>query len=119
MPCATPIPASHTLPAGRCTLSGGQLQRTYLAWAAGCAAAGAGILLADEPALLNRALGRSGSLWAWGTVTPGLLLPGPRPTRLPLSRQALERWHRTTSLATMALTPAQALMFAAELVRYN
>ncbi|RLL67615.1 ATP-binding cassette domain-containing protein [Streptomyces sp. Z26] len=31
------------------TLSGGQLQRMYLARAVGCAAAGAGVLLADEP----------------------------------------------------------------------
>ncbi|MFJ5778835.1 ATP-binding cassette domain-containing protein [Streptomyces sp. NPDC093094] len=31
------------------TLSGGQLQRMYLARAAGCVAAGAGVLLADEP----------------------------------------------------------------------
>ncbi|AWZ04330.1 MULTISPECIES: ABC transporter ATP-binding protein [unclassified Streptomyces] len=31
------------------TLSGGQLQRMYLARAIGCVAAGAGVLLADEP----------------------------------------------------------------------
>ncbi|MGA4839065.1 ATP-binding cassette domain-containing protein [Streptomyces sp. G45] len=31
------------------TLSGGQLQRTYLARAIGCVAAGAGVVLADEP----------------------------------------------------------------------
>ncbi|MBQ1088627.1 metal ABC transporter ATP-binding protein [Streptomyces sp. B93] len=31
------------------TLSGGQLQRVYLARAVGCVAAGAGVLLADEP----------------------------------------------------------------------
>ncbi|MEU4806154.1 ATP-binding cassette domain-containing protein [Actinosynnema sp. NPDC023587] len=31
------------------TLSGGQLQRAWLARAAGCVAAGAGVLLADEP----------------------------------------------------------------------
>ncbi|WP_030568244.1 ABC transporter ATP-binding protein [Streptomyces aureocirculatus] len=31
------------------TLSGGQLQRVYLARAIGCVAAGAGVLLADEP----------------------------------------------------------------------
>ncbi|HWO59323.1 MAG TPA: ATP-binding cassette domain-containing protein [Umezawaea sp.] len=31
------------------TMSGGQLQRTYLARAMGCVAAGAGLLLADEP----------------------------------------------------------------------
>lgn len=69
--------------------------------------------------LLSQAFGWSGLLWAWGTVMLGLLLSGPRPTRLPVSRQALERWHRTTSLTTMALMTAHALMFAAELVRYE
>ncbi|MEU9215824.1 ferric reductase-like transmembrane domain-containing protein [Streptomyces sp. NPDC048376] len=69
--------------------------------------------------LLSQAFGWSGLLWAWGTVMLGLLLSGPRPTRLPVSRQVLERWHRTTSLTTMALMTAHALMFAAELVRYE
>lgn len=69
--------------------------------------------------LLSQAFGWSGLLWAWGTVMLGLLLSGPRPDRLPASRQVLERWHRTTSLTTMALMFAHALMFAAELVRYE
>ncbi|MER7056049.1 ferric reductase-like transmembrane domain-containing protein, partial [Streptomyces sp. NPDC000351] len=69
--------------------------------------------------LLSQAFGWSGLLWAWGTVVLGLLLSGPRPARLPVSRQVLERWHRTTSLTTMALMFAHALMFAAELVRYE
>ncbi|MER5631471.1 ferric reductase-like transmembrane domain-containing protein [Streptomyces nitrosporeus] len=69
--------------------------------------------------LLSQAFGWSGLLWAWGTVMLGLLLSGPRPARLPVSRQVLERWHRTTSLTTMALMSAHALMFAAELVRYE
>ncbi|MFD7749653.1 ferric reductase-like transmembrane domain-containing protein [Streptomyces sp. NPDC059698] len=69
--------------------------------------------------LLSQAFGWSGLLWAWGTVMLGLLLSGPRPARLPASRQVLERWHRTTSLTTMALMFAHALMFAAELVRYE
>ncbi|WP_030420298.1 ferric reductase-like transmembrane domain-containing protein [Streptomyces sp. NRRL F-5065] len=69
--------------------------------------------------LLSQAFGWSGLLWAWGTVMLGLLLSGPRPARLPVSRQVLERWHRTTSLTTMALMFAHALMFAAELVRYE
>ncbi len=69
--------------------------------------------------LLSQAFGWSGLLWAWGTVMLGLLLSGPRPARLPATRQALERWHRTTSLTTMALMFAHALMFAAELVRYE
>ncbi|MFD8267303.1 MULTISPECIES: ferric reductase-like transmembrane domain-containing protein [Streptomyces] len=69
--------------------------------------------------LLSQAFGWSGLLWAWGTVMLGLLLSGPRPARLPVSRQVLERWHRTTSLTTTALMSAHALMFAAELVRYE
>ncbi|QIJ66028.1 ferric reductase-like transmembrane domain-containing protein [Streptomyces sp. JB150] len=69
--------------------------------------------------LLSQAFGWSGLLWAWGTVMLGLLLSGPRPARLPVSRRVLERWHRTTSLTTMALMFAHALMFAAELVRYE
>ncbi|MFE9339305.1 ferric reductase-like transmembrane domain-containing protein [Streptomyces sp. NPDC007063] len=69
--------------------------------------------------LFSQAFGWSGLLWAWGTVMLGLLLSGPRPARLPVSRHMLERWHRTTSLTTMALMSAHALMFAAELVRYE
>ncbi|MEV5884732.1 ferric reductase-like transmembrane domain-containing protein [Streptomyces sp. NPDC052020] len=69
--------------------------------------------------LLSQAFGWSGLLWAWGTVMLGLLLSGPRPARPTVSRQVLERWHRTTSLTTMALMFAHALMFAAELVRYE
>ncbi|MFJ8897210.1 ferric reductase-like transmembrane domain-containing protein [Streptomyces sp. NPDC102370] len=69
--------------------------------------------------LLSQAFGWSALLWAWGTVMLGLLLSGPRPARLPVSRQVLERWHRTTSLTTMALMSAHALMFAVELVRYE
>ncbi|MEU0741493.1 ferric reductase-like transmembrane domain-containing protein [Streptomyces sp. NPDC006134] len=69
--------------------------------------------------LLSQAFGWSGLLWAWGTVMLGLLLSGPRPARLPVSRPVLERWHRTTSLTTTALMAAHALMFAAELVRYE
>ncbi|MEU9337856.1 ferric reductase-like transmembrane domain-containing protein [Streptomyces sp. NPDC048290] len=69
--------------------------------------------------LLSQAFGWSGLLWAWGTVMFGLLLSGPGTGRLPVSHQTLERWHRTTSLTTMALMAAHALMFAAELVRYE
>lgn len=69
--------------------------------------------------LLSQAFGWSGLLWAWGTVMLGLLLSGPGPGRLPAPRSVLERWHRTTSLTTMALMLAHALMFAAELVRYE
>ncbi|WP_282791711.1 ferric reductase-like transmembrane domain-containing protein [Streptomyces sp. CC224B] len=78
----------------------------------------------DDPAtywmyLLSQAFGWSGLLWAWGTVMLGLLLSGRLTGRLAASRAALERWHRTTSLTTMALMFAHALMFAAELVRYE
>ncbi|ALV53489.1 ferric reductase-like transmembrane domain-containing protein [Streptomyces althioticus] len=69
--------------------------------------------------LLSQAFGWSALLWAWGTVMLGLLLSGPRPARPAVSRQVLERWHRTTSLTTTALMFAHALMFAAELVRYE
>ncbi|MFF8032144.1 MULTISPECIES: ferric reductase-like transmembrane domain-containing protein [unclassified Streptomyces] len=69
--------------------------------------------------LLSQAFGWSALLWAWGTVVLGLLLSGPGPAPLPVSRQVLERWHRTTSLTTTALMSAHAVMFAAELVRYE
>ncbi|MET8829006.1 ferric reductase-like transmembrane domain-containing protein [Streptomyces sp. NPDC004610] len=66
--------------------------------------------------LLSQAFGWSGLLWAWGTVMLGLVLSGPGVGR---RHRTLERWHRTTSLTTMALMAAHALMFAAELVRYE
>ncbi|WP_328908909.1 ferric reductase-like transmembrane domain-containing protein [Streptomyces sp. NBC_00234] len=68
---------------------------------------------------LSQAFGWSALLWAWGTVVLGLMLSGPRPRRLPLSGPRLERLHRTTSLNTMALIAAHALLFAAELVRHD
>ncbi|GAA3016430.1 ferric reductase-like transmembrane domain-containing protein [Streptomyces fulvorobeus] len=68
---------------------------------------------------LSQAFGWSALLWAWGTVVLGLLLSGPRPRGLPLSGPRLERLHRTTSLNTMALIAAHALLFAAELVRHD
>ncbi|MGW6732464.1 ferric reductase-like transmembrane domain-containing protein [Streptomyces sp. NPDC055013] len=96
----------------------------YLRMESGDSATVAVMPFMDDPAtywmyLLSQAFGWSGLLWAWGTVMLGLLLSGPRPARLPVSRQVLERWHRTTSLTTMALMFAHALMFAAELVRYE
>ncbi|MER7078352.1 Ferric reductase like transmembrane component [Saccharopolyspora kobensis] len=66
---------------------------------------------------LSQAFGWSALLWAWITVVLGLLLSGPRPSWAPLSGQRLERLHRTTSLNTIALIAAHALLFAAELVR--
>jgi hypothetical protein len=68
---------------------------------------------------LSQAFGWSALLWAWLTVVLGLLLSGPRPSRLPLSGPRLERLHRTTSLNTIALIAAHALLFAAELVRHD
>ncbi|MFD9717829.1 ferric reductase-like transmembrane domain-containing protein [Streptomyces sp. NPDC059076] len=68
---------------------------------------------------LSQAFGWSALLWAWGTVVLGLLLSGPRPGRLPLSAPTLERLHRTTSLNTIALIFAHALLFGAELVNHN
>ncbi|MER5493588.1 ferric reductase-like transmembrane domain-containing protein [Streptomyces sp. NPDC002490] len=68
---------------------------------------------------LSQAFGWSALLWAWGTVILGLLLSGPRPARLPWSVARLERLHRTTSLNTIALIAAHALLFAAELIRYD
>ncbi|ANW19390.1 ferric reductase-like transmembrane domain-containing protein [Streptomyces clavuligerus] len=80
--------------------------------------------MADDPEgfwvyFLSQAFGWSALLWAWGTVVLGLLLSGPRPARLPLSAARLERLHRTTSLNTMALIGAHALLFAVELVRHD
>ncbi|MFE9661179.1 ferric reductase-like transmembrane domain-containing protein [Streptomyces sp. NPDC005955] len=68
---------------------------------------------------LSQAFGWSALLWAWGTVVLGLLLSGPRPSWLPLSGPRLERLHRTTSINTIALIAAHALLFAAELVRHD
>lgn len=65
---------------------------------------------------LSQAFGWSGLLWAWTTVVIGLLLAGPSPARLPISGPRLERLHRTTSLNTIALITAHALLFAAELI---
>ncbi|MFF3553749.1 ferric reductase-like transmembrane domain-containing protein [Streptomyces tsukubensis] len=80
--------------------------------------------MADDPEafllyFLSQAFGWSALLWAWITVVLGLLLSGPRPARLPLSGPRLERLHRTTSLNTIALIAAHALLFAAELIRHN
>ncbi|MFI2210221.1 ferric reductase-like transmembrane domain-containing protein [Streptomyces sp. NPDC020141] len=68
---------------------------------------------------LSQAFGWSALLWAWGTVVLGLLLSGPRPAWLPMSVPRLERLHRTTSLNTISLIVAHALLFAAELIRHD
>ncbi|QDY78267.1 ferric reductase-like transmembrane domain-containing protein [Streptomyces qinzhouensis] len=80
--------------------------------------------MADDPGgywlyFLSQAFGWSALLWAWITVVLGLLLSGPRPSWLPLTGPRLERLHRTTSLNTIALIAAHALLFAAELIRHS
>ncbi|MEU8351444.1 ferric reductase-like transmembrane domain-containing protein [Streptomyces sp. NPDC048845] len=68
---------------------------------------------------LCQAFGWSGLLWAYITIVFGLLRSGPRPKwrRLPAAR--LEKWHRTTSLTTIALMFLHAFLFFAELIRDN
>ncbi|MFB7496166.1 ferric reductase-like transmembrane domain-containing protein [Streptomyces sp. NPDC056161] len=66
---------------------------------------------------LSQAFGWSALLWAWITVVLGLTLSGPRPSWPRLSGRRLESLHRTTSLNTIALIAAHALLFAAQLVR--
>ncbi|MFJ1600416.1 ferric reductase-like transmembrane domain-containing protein [Streptomyces sp. NPDC088261] len=68
---------------------------------------------------LSQAFGWTALLWAWTTVVLGLLLSGSTPRWLPMSAPRLERLHRTTSLNTIALILAHALLFAAELVRHD
>ncbi|MGV9311298.1 ferric reductase-like transmembrane domain-containing protein [Streptomyces sp. NPDC003691] len=80
--------------------------------------------MADDPGsfwlyFLSQAFGWSALLWAWLTVLLGLLLSGPRPSWLPLTGPRLERLHRTTSINTIALIAAHALLFAAELIRHD
>ncbi|GAA2429248.1 ferric reductase-like transmembrane domain-containing protein [Streptomyces macrosporus] len=66
---------------------------------------------------LCQAFGWSGLLWAWITIMLGLVRSSARPgwLRVPVAR--IERWHRTTSLTTIGLMAAHAVMFFAELVR--
>ena len=66
-----------------------------------------------------QAFGWSGLLWAWTTVMLGLIRSTRAPARLPVRTAVVERWHRTTSLTTIALTFAHAFWFFAEMVREN
>ncbi|MEU9606451.1 ferric reductase-like transmembrane domain-containing protein [Streptomyces sp. NPDC048057] len=80
--------------------------------------------MADDPEafwlyFLSQAFGWSALLWAWGTVMIGLLLSGRRIPWLRISGTRLERLHRTTSLNTIILIAAHALLFAAELIRFD
>jgi len=68
---------------------------------------------------LCQAFGWSGLLWAWITVMLGLLRSSARPGRPRVPTARIERWHRTTSLTTIGLMFAHAVMFFAELVRAN
>ena len=68
---------------------------------------------------LCQAFGWSALLWAWVTTMLGLLRSGHTPGWFPASPARLERWHRTTSLTTVALMFLHAALFFAELVREN
>lgn len=68
---------------------------------------------------LCQAFGWSGLLWAWITITLGLLRSGARPGALRVPAARIEKWHRTTSLTTIGLMFGHAFMFFAELVRGN
>lgn len=79
--------------------------------------------LADAPGYwmywLCQAFGWSGLLWAWITVMLGLVRSSRHPGWLPVSVSRVERWHRQTSLTTIALMFAHAFWFFAEMVREN
>ncbi|GAA4056102.1 iron reductase [Actinomadura miaoliensis] len=66
-----------------------------------------------------QAFGWSGLLWAWMTVMLGLLRSSRRRDWLPVSVARIEKWHRTTSLTTVALMFGHAFWLFAEFVRGN
>ncbi|SDR10877.1 ferric reductase-like transmembrane domain-containing protein [Thermostaphylospora chromogena] len=68
---------------------------------------------------LCQAFGWSALLWAWITVMLGLIRSSRRPAWLPVATVRIEKWHRTTSLTTIALMFGHAFWFFAETVRYN
>ncbi|MEU6645610.1 ferric reductase-like transmembrane domain-containing protein [Saccharomonospora sp. NPDC046836] len=68
---------------------------------------------------LCQAFGWSALLWAWLTTMLGLLRSGTGPRWVPVAASRLERWHRTTSLTTIALMAAHAVLFFAEMIRTN
>lgn len=68
---------------------------------------------------LSQAFGWSGLLWAWITVLLGLLRSSRHPSWMPVSVARIEKWHRQTSLTTIALMFAHAWWFFAEMVRDN
>ena len=65
------------------------------------------------------AFGWSGLLWAWITVMLGLVRSSRPLDRLPVSVARIEKWHRTTSLTTIALMFGHAFWLFAEFVRDN
>lgn len=68
---------------------------------------------------LCQAFGWSGLLWAWITIMLGFIRSSTRPGWLRVPAARIERWHRTTSLTTIGLMFAHAVMFFAEMVRDN
>ncbi|ASO19566.1 DMSO/TMAO reductase YedYZ heme-binding membrane subunit [Actinoalloteichus hoggarensis] len=68
---------------------------------------------------LCQAFGWSALLWAYITTVLGLVRSSERPGWLRISAVRIERWHRTTSLTTIALMFAHAFLFFLELVRTN
>ncbi|SFQ71013.1 Ferric reductase like transmembrane component [Amycolatopsis arida] len=68
---------------------------------------------------LCQAFGWSGLLWAWATTMLGLVRSSAGSRVLRISAARVERWHRSTSLTTIALMFLHAVMFFAELVRGN
>ncbi|WP_211290413.1 ferric reductase-like transmembrane domain-containing protein [Actinoalloteichus hoggarensis] len=64
------------------------------------------------PYWLSQAFGWTALLWSWVTVLLGLAVSGRSPAWLPLSPARLERLHRSTSLTTIVLIFAHALVLA-------
>ena len=68
---------------------------------------------------LSQAFGWSGLLWAWITVMLGLLRSSRHPKWMPVSVARIEKWHRQTSLTTIALMFGHAFWFFGEMIRDN
>ncbi|PWV57286.1 ferric reductase-like transmembrane domain-containing protein [Nocardiopsis sp. L17-MgMaSL7] len=66
-----------------------------------------------------QAFGWSALLWAWITVMLGLLRATMPIPSSPVKHSRLERWHRVTSVTTIALMFGHALAFFLELLRQN
>ncbi|MGC5616047.1 ferric reductase-like transmembrane domain-containing protein [Georgenia sp. Z1491] len=68
---------------------------------------------------VSQAFGWTAMLWVWITVMLGLMRSSRHPSWMPMSVGTLERWHRQTSLTTIALMFAHVVWFFAEMVRQN